>query len=300
MRTFGLVIPVLIGLLASCSSDEPAPGWRVTEGSGDVTSYGDDSTVVITSGGETIISGNGQGCADISTELCLDPNEIKRRECGDANAQADIIVVNGEVYDVICYPPDDEGTPIGEVTRDADGNAQVEQNENGAVIIFNENTNGEPIEGDLNLTAERVSLFGNGVDNTIIGGNLTFSSNGSQVRGVTVEGDVLIDTISNNATLTFCKIHGDLSIQANNTLVANCQVFGNVTSTGNGNSLINIGVQGDWEINPNTFCDGCYSFNDANQDFVVGSDEVGAALGCGGEGPREPGQPGVPPIPERP
>lgn len=282
MRTSsGLAFSVLIGLLAS-------PGWRVTEGAGDVTAYGDDSTVIITSGGEgeAIISGSGDGCADLSSELCLDPNQIKQDECGDANAQADIIIVNGEVYDVVCYPPDDEGTPIEEVSRDADGNAEVEQNDSGAVIVFNENTNGEPIEGDLTLTAERVSLFGNGVDNTIVGGNLTFSSNNSQVRGVTVEGDALIDGISNGASLTFCKIHGNLTIEANNVLAANCLVFGNVNVTGNGTSLVNIGVQGEWQVGPNTFCDGCYSFEDADEDFLVATEELGDPLLCGEDKPE--------------
>ncbi|QED26806.1 hypothetical protein FRD01_06035 [Microvenator marinus] len=276
-----LTLALLILFVAACG-DEASPGWRVTEGPGDTTSYGDDTTVIIdTNGGDDlIVSGDGDGCVDLNG-VCLDPNEIKERECGDAQAQADIIVIEGEVFDVVCYPPDDEGTPIEEVAIEADGSLEVPQNENGAVIIFPESTNETPLEGDVTLTAEGISLFGNGVENTIIDGNLTFSSNRAQVRGLTVTGNVRIDGVSNNASLTFAKVHGNLEINSNGALVANTQVFGNVIVSGNGNSLINIGVQGDWEVNETSYCDGCYSFEDPNEDFMVADDEIGEDLVCG-------------------
>lgn len=272
---------VLLILFVAACGDEASPGWRVTEGPGDTTSYGDDTTVIIdTNGGDDlIVSGDGDGCVDLNG-ICLDPNELKERECGDAQAQADIIVIEGEVYDVICYPPNDEGTPIEEVSVSSEGTVEVPQNENGAVIIFPEDSNQTPLEGDVTLTAERVSLFGNGIENTILDGNLTFSSNNSQVRGVTVTGNVRIDGVSNNASLTFAKVHGNLEIESNGALVANTHVFGNVVVDGNGTSLINIGVQGDWEVSPTSYCDGCYSFEDANADFMVADEELGEELTC--------------------
>ncbi len=265
-------------MASSCGSDDASKQWRVTEGEGGTTTYGQDSTVIVTNDSEVIISGNGDGCADISKDVCIDPNQVKEDECGDANAQADIIVVDGQIVEVICYPPNDEGTPIEEIALDGEGNADIPQNESGTVVIFPEATNGESIPGDITLTAERVSLFGNGVDNTILEGNLIFSSNGSQVRGVTVQGNVTIDGISNNASLTFCRVHGNLEVIGNGVTVANCTVFGNLVVTGNNTKLVNIGVQGNWEVNSYELCSGCYSFDDADDDFVVHPDEMGDGL----------------------
>lgn len=271
---------VLAIFAANCGSDDTSNQWRITEGKGDTVAYGDDSTVIITdaTSDEVIVSGTGDGCADISKDVCIDPNQVKQEECGDANAQADIIVVDGQIVEVICYPPNDEGTPIEEIAVDADGNAEVPQNESGTVVIFPESTNGESIPGDINLTAERVSLFGNGPENTILEGNLTFSSNNAQVRGVTVQGNVVMDGVSNNTSLTFCSVHGNLEIKANGATVANCTVFGNVVVTGNNTKLINIGVQGNWEVNSYELCSGCYSFDDADNDLAVHPDEIGDSL----------------------
>ena len=42
------------------------------------------------------------------------------------------------------------------------------QNASGAVITFDEATDGTPIEDDVTLDAERVVLYGNGPDKTIL------------------------------------------------------------------------------------------------------------------------------------
>lgn len=287
-RAVILVSLLALSAAASCSNDSgTAKGWTVEEGPGDETVYGDDSDVIIAPGDgddqTSIISGDGEGCVELSSGDCVDPDEVKQEYCGDEAAQADIIVDDdGEVVKVICYPPSDDGTPIEEVERNEDGTAEVPQTDNGSVIIFSEDTNGEPIEGDVTLTAENVSLFGNGVDQTIIDGNLNISSNGSQARGLTVTGDVTIDLISNSASLAFCKIHGNLTVEANEVTVANCQVFGDVTVTGRNATLVNVGVQGAWEIAPSAYCDGCYSFSDDDDDLIVSQDEVGEDLVCDG------------------
>lgn len=271
---------------ASCSDDGAvAEGWTVEEGDGGSTDFGDDSIVIVRPGAAdddvVIISGDGEGCVELDDGSCVDPAEAKDEYCGEDAAQADIILNDeGEVIDVICYPPNDDGTDIEEVQRDDEGNAEVPQTQGGAVITFNEDTDGEPIEGDVTLTAENVSLFGNGVDTTIIDGNLTYSSNNAQARGITVTGDVTFDLVSNQSNLAFCKIEGNLTVRANEVTVANCQVFGDVLVSGNGGKLVNIGVQGGWDVNPGTYCDGCYSFSDENGDLSVAADERGDDLAC--------------------
>lgn len=284
MRISTGVVFVALCSFAACGNDTPQDGWTVTEGPGDEVDYGDDDVIIIPgTGGDdsVIVGGSGDGCVELDNGDCVDPTDAKEEFCGDESAQADIIVdEDGEVVEVICYPPSEDGTPIDEVTRDGDGNAEIPQNDNGAVVVFDEETDGEPIEGDVTLTAERVSLFGNGVDNTIIDGTLTFSSNNSQVRGLTVTGDIIIDTVSNNASLVFCKAHGSLVVESNGVTVANCQVFGDVTVAGNGASLVNIGVQGAWDVNDSAYCAGCYSFADDDEDFVVIDGEVGDDLHC--------------------
>ena len=284
MRFISLVPVLVVGLLVGCNKEPETAGWVVSEG-GDDTSFGDSSDVVIGpgDGSSVVITGDGGAeCVELQGDVCLNPDEVRDEECGGDAGQADIILdEDGEVLEVICYPPSDEGTPIDEVEIDGDGNAEVPQSDNGAVVIFDEETNGEPIEGDVTLTAERVTLFGNGVDQTIIDGNLRFSSNNSAVRGLTVTGNVTIDGISNGASLVFCKIHGNLEVEGNSVTVANCQVFGNVDVTGGGATLVNIGVQGDWNVNDRSTCQGCYSFADENDDFIVADDERGDDLTCG-------------------
>ncbi len=286
--TFFAALTLFATCTISCSQDEGTAGWTVEEGPGDETEYGDDSTVVVSPGDgdeeTTIISGDGDGCVELDSGDCVDPAEAKQEYCGDEAAQADLILdEQGNIVDVICYPPKDDGTPIDEVSTDEDGNPEVPQTDNGAVVVFDESTDGEPIEGDVTLTAENVSLFGNGVDNTIIDGNLTFSSNNATARGLAVTGNVEFDAISNGSSIAFCKVEGNLIVRANEATVANCQVFGNVEVSGQNATLVNIGVQGDWDVNASAYCDGCYSFDDGDGDLQVAEDERGDDLVCEGD-----------------
>ncbi len=274
---------VAIVVIAGCSNDSGTAGWDVKEGAGDQQEYGDPGVVVISPGAgtETIIGGRGDGCVELRGDVCVDPGEVREEYCDDPDAQADVIVDrDGKVIDVICYPPRDEGTTIDEVAVSADGSAEVPQSASGAVIIFDDETDGEPIEGDVRLSAERVSLFGNGVDVTILDGNLVVESNNSVARGFTVTGNLTFTENSNNSSVVFCSVHGNLVVPSNGVTIANCAVYGDVDVSGNGAKLINIGVQGAWKINDGTFCDGCYSFADDDDDHVVDAAEIGDALRC--------------------
>ena len=281
-----LTVIALLALAIGCGdSATGTTGWEISEEEGGKTSYGDDGDSIVTSNSRDdtfVVTGQPEEdeCVEIE-EHCYDLEDLKDQYCDDRDAQVDVIVVDGEVVDVICYPPRDGGQDIEEITRDEDGDAEVEQTNNGAVVTFDESTDGEPIEGDITMEAERVTLFGNGVDETIIDGDIYVRSNQSRIRGVTIMGDVTFEQISNNSKMAFCKIYGDLLIESNEVTVTNCQVWGDVTVTGNNTTLVNIGVQGAWEISPNSFCDGCYRFTDEEDDKEVHEDEIGEELTCG-------------------
>jgi hypothetical protein len=277
----------LIALFAGCGEEDTAQAWQVREAPGDQTGYGDADVVVISPGGagESVtyeVSGDGEGCARIDADTCIDVNAERGRYCGAEGAQADIILnAAGEVVDVICYPAPDVGAPIEEVTVADGGDVTLPQDASGAVIVFAEGTDGEPIEGNIDLMAERVVVFGNGVDKTIFAGNLKLASNNARVRGVTVQGNLEVAKNSNNNAVSFCKVLGNIKAEGNGFTLANCQVFGNVDIEGNGATLLNVGVAGEWKPG-SAACDGCYSFTDEDDDKLVQEDEVGDPLTCSG------------------
>lgn len=281
-----------LAMLVGCGPGERSTsGWSVEEGSGDEVGYDDGSTVVVDDNPETgdyVVTGDGEGCVEVG-DGCLDPEQARQEAeddyCQDPDARADVVVEDGEVVEVVCYPPKEEGTNIEEVGESEEGeggDTEIPQTENGSVVTFDEATNGEPIEGDVTVDSERTTIYGNGVDETIIGGTLTVESNNSRVRSLTVRGDVEYEEASNDSALAYCKIHGSLEVDSNNFKGMNCRVFGDVSVEGNGARLVNIGVGGEWEVNPNADCQGCYSFDDSNDDNTVQDDEIGEDLACGG------------------
>lgn len=281
---------MLVG--AGCGEDQASHSdWSVEEGDGSATEYGSNTTVVTTPGQtdtSVIVSGDPDQCVEVE-DACVDLEEAKSEKggqyCEDPDAQADVIVVDGEVVDVICYPPKDEGTDIREAETDAEGNAEVPQTNSGSVVTFAEDTDGEAIEGDVIIDAERTTLYGNGPEKTFIDGKIIVRSNNSRIRGMTVTGNIEYEGISNQSALSFCKIHGDLIVKSNGFTATNCQVWGKVTVSGNGATLMNVGVQGAWEVNSDAECHGCYSFDDVDEDYMVVEDEIGEELLC------EPGEP---------
>lgn len=279
----GIICASLLAFSACGDSEDPSAGdFSVEEGEGDETRYGDDSTVVVDPNEEqeTIVTGDPDSCVDVGGE-CIDLEEEKNQaddpHCENPDAQADIIVEDGEVVDVICYPPKEDGTDIENVS-DADGD--IPQTENGTVVTFDEDTNGEPIEDDITVDSERTTLYGNGIDKTIIDGDITVKSNESRVRSMTIYGDVSYETNANNSALAFCKIRGNLSVEANNFTGTNCQIFGDVTVSGTGAQLVNLGVHGEWNVHQSAYCEGCYSFTDENEDWEVQESEIGETLTC--------------------
>lgn len=237
-----LILPLLLG---ACGDDPSGVlvGWSGENNHEDPTTLsvaeGDIyiATVTVEAGGECTMVGN--DCIVIDGET--------GSFCGMERARADIAVVEGEVLAVICFPPDDDGTPIEEVA--VEEGAQIPQPENGVVIIFDESTNGEVVEGDIVINAERTTILGNGIDQTIIGGNVTVLSNNSRIREVTIQGDLRYGENSNNSAISFSNVRGNLQIGSNGFSAFDIQVFGDVQVIGKNTQLFKVGIQGDplWE-----------------------------------------------------
>lgn len=112
-----LVLTTLMTLIA-CGEDEPAPkAWSVREAPGEDVAFEDDATSVIITAGRTqdgtlVVSGDpGQDCVLVETE-CISIEEAKGRYCDQDGAKADVIVDDGKVVDVICYPPQTLASPL--------------------------------------------------------------------------------------------------------------------------------------------------------------------------------------------
>ena len=280
--------------LAACGDDDTASASavKVEKAPGEDVQYNQPQSVVVINGETYVVTNDDQttDCIQIENE-CVDISDAKGKYCDQDGAQADVVVVDGDVVGLICYPPPEDAKEVIEVTPDSSGNVEVPQSGNGTVITFDEGTNGKPMEGNIVIDAERAIIYGNGPDETIIDGNLTLNSNNARVRGVTVMGN--LELSSNNVAASFCEVHGNFIATGNGFTAVECQVFGNVIVSGNNGILVNIGVQGNWEVTGNgTICDGCYSFEDKNDNFDMdqtpddddtSNDEITGDLVCSGK-----------------
>ena len=149
MRTLfkSSILLLSVSFFVACSDDEPSPGWRVSEGDGDQTEFGDDNAVIVTADGDTfVVTGSGEAgdCVDIDG-VCVDLAEEQGRYCDEEGAQADVILdEEGEVIEVICYPPADDGTPVEELQVGDDGTewsiAERDGDDRSAVVTLADGT----------------------------------------------------------------------------------------------------------------------------------------------------------------
>jgi hypothetical protein len=274
MRTTRLLVALLA--LGACG-DSAVPA--LVAGPGDDVGFTDLTDVAVV-GGTTWLVPQG-ACIEMVDGRCMSADEIKKELCGDVNAQADIVVVDGKVVKVICYPPKGTGTPIEEATVNNEGQTQLPQNESGKVVTFPAASDGKPIKGDVRLDGERTTLIGNGIDKTIIEGNLTIASNNAKIRGLTVLGNVVFEKNSNGNSISFCKVKGNVVVHANDITVIACQIFGNLEVDGNGSFLLSNGVGGAIVVSGSgETCSGNFKIDDKNGNTIFDPGEKGAALSC--------------------
>jgi hypothetical protein len=268
---------ILLGLLvlSACEDTQLAREEPFQEyNDGDVTVIGQDEEVPIATGQLT-----DEDCLQVTETDCV-PVAREGRYCKTDTGPADVIVVDGMVQEVVCYE-DTDGTEGTDQILDGnnDGNIDIPQQDNGAVITFDESTNGVPIEGDVVIDGNDVTIYGNGPDKSIINGNLLITGNNARVRGIRVTGNVTIDL--NTAALVLSVVEGNLIVEYNNCLIAENDVFGNIVLNGNNTIAVNNGVAGNFEFNGSgTICQDNHKFADANGDKIVTDDEVGAPIEC--------------------
>lgn len=239
----------------------------------------EDETITVIGGDDAVPVATGtteDDCLQISDDTCT-PISREGQYCKTDSGPVDIIVVDGEVKEVICYE-DVDGAPT-EVLDSEAGDVEIAQEENGTVVTFDPSTDGVPIEGDILVDGNDVTLYGNGPDKTIIDGNLRITGNNARIRGVRVTGNVIIDL--NTASFVLGVVEGNLEIRFNNCLAAENDVFGNLVNDGNNTILVGNDVGGGLEGSGlGASCQDNRSFDDANMDFIVTDDEVGDPIEC--------------------
>ena len=280
MRSLSLVSFVLIGCgLLGC-------GQRRVAATGDVqTPYGDNRTTVIGTddaggdvGGSTDVELVDGDCVEVGAQ-CVVPDTSSGDFCEAEGGPSDVIVVDGANVEVICYPPRDGDGPQVVVDTDQDGGLDVPQNQNNTTVVFDEDTNGTPIEGDLTIDGNNVAIYGNGADDTIIAGNVTLDGNNVRLRGLTIEGDLIF--AKNNTAAVLVRVLGNVIILGNNDVFAASDVFGEVQVSSNNVVLVQNRVQGDFAVTgQGPVCDGNRSFADENTDQAITDDEIGDELIC--------------------
>jgi hypothetical protein len=200
--------------------------------------------------------------------------------CDREDGSSEDIRSGGEVLATVCYGPTSGSLAIRVEDENDDGlDLNFPQTRNNEVVVFDEDTNGDPIEGDITIDGLKITIYGNGAENTIIDGNLTVDGNSARIRGITVIGNLVI--LKNNVSVVESVIHGNVEIRKNNALIADSAIYGNVSANSNNNLFVDNDVQGNWEIGGhNGECEENVAFSDEDGDFVIDEDEVGAALAC--------------------
>ena len=195
----------------------------------------------------------------------------------------DLIYVDGELVETICYPPaTDPERPTLEIDSTMPGDIDVVQNANKTTITFDPATDGMPITGNISVDGNNVAIYGNGPDNTIIDGNVVLDGNTIRLRGVTITGNLVLR--KNRAAVVLCRILGNVQLESmstNGSVFAENDIWGNFTSTSNGNVLVANDVLGNWQHDGNgNTCDNNAHFIDVDADEVVDDSERAELLTC--------------------
>lgn len=285
MRALSLRICRPALALLPCLAAACTPGQRIND---DVyADYEEERVAVIgTDSAGTPVAGSAAATPDscvLAGQDCVEA-EPGGEWCEREGGPYDVVIVDGEVVEVICYPPPGDGEgPEVVVSDPQQGDVEIPQNANDTAITFDESTNGTPIVGNLTLDGNNVSVYGNGPDETVIDGDVIIEGNNVRLRGVTVTGDVVVRL--NNASVVLCRILGDLILEGestNNSVLAANDVFGRVGAPSNGNTIVGNDVQADFDVTGhNNTCDENRAFTDADEDQAIDDGEIGDALTCG-------------------
>jgi hypothetical protein len=260
-------------LAASGSPQQPYTANRTTV-------IGTDSSGNAVSGStnEQVAPGDcvtvGAQCVDTTTGA----SGSKFCQGGPSGGPVDSIVVDGKVVTTVCYPPGKDGKTT---VVSGNGNVSVPQNANNTTVTFDPSTDGKKITGDVNVDGNNVAVYGDGADKTIIDGTVTLSGNNARIRGMTITGDLILQ--SNDTAAVLVKVLGNVQVLGNNDVFTAGDVFKDVSVTKNNVVLVSNRAQGTWDAaGGNADCVDNKAFTDKNNDDVVEASEVGADLPCDG------------------
>lgn len=216
-------------------------------GSSTSTPWADGTAVIRGSDGDVReIPWSEVECLPIEGGGCLNPDEA----CGGKGAADVYVDAAGNVVEVICYPPGGDETTVVALEPDAAIG-------NGDIVVVSGTAQAPAYSGDLDLTTNNNTLYGDDPGTSIIAGNVEVNGNNTLVSGVTVTGNLRV--VLNDTQLTNCVIRGNLIIEGNNTKAAGCIVDGNIEITGQNTELTNNVVDGNIEnAGQNTVCTGNY------------------------------------------
>jgi len=251
------------------------PSGAAGDGDGDATP---ETPVLVGSFGAD--PGDVEVCANES--LCTVPPVDSSNWCEREGGPVDLIYVDGVLLDTICYPPAEDSERPVETVTDATGDIDVAQNANKTTVVFDEATDGIPLEGDIVVDGNNVAIYGNGPDNTIIDGSVTLDGNNARLRGVTITGDLILS--KNNVAIVLTRILGNVQLSGtatNNSVFAENEIFGSFTSDSNNNILVGNAVLGEFmHTGNNNVCDRNYAFDDIDADQSLDEGEAGDPLSC--------------------
>lgn len=267
-------IPFSVALLAV--------GCGGSDGGGTKAVPWDDSRTGVIQADHTAsrIDAVGREDCDAYTGADRDACEKVYDSCGDDAADV-VLDDEGKVIASVCYPG--PATVTVDEVEASDGG--IAQQENNAVLVLDDADDGVDLEGNLDVDANNVVVYGAGPDVSVIAGDMTIDGNNTVIRGVRIQGDV--NVVKNDTVFLFCVIEGNLTVTANNTRLLACDVYGNVIITGNNTELVGDRVAGNLELSGmNLSCDNNVTFEDENGDLRVADEEIGLPLSCGDD--KEP------------
>lgn len=271
-----LVVTSVVAV-AGCEQRRTATGdVQAPYEDGNVTVIGTDTDGTLVAGSTPPL--NAGDCVVVG-DNCVAPDP-SGHFCERDGGPVDVIVIDGEVVETICYPPPAEGSPTVVVDADSDGDLDIDQSANNTTVTFDKATDGTEVEGNITVDGNNVAIYGNGIDKTIVHGDILLAGNNVRLRGMTIDGDLLLT--SNGVAAVFVRVLGNVIIEGENDVFSGSDVFGELQCTPNNVTLVGNRVQGGFTATGNNpECVGNRAFEDENQDELVDDEEIGDPVVCG-------------------
>ncbi|MCA9522806.1 MAG: hypothetical protein KC609_17650 [Myxococcales bacterium] len=266
-------------VLVACSSSKKKGVIAVTNSSAKNTT-GDEVVFSSPDGtfvGSTDLVGS-ESCVTIGAS-CVDLSQttINGKYCDQTEAQKDIVVVDGQVQQVLCSPAPTEASEV-KVVQDGTS-VEIKDSESNKVVTFDPALDGHSLALDIKSEGNDVTVRGNGEDKTIIDGNVTFKGNNVRLRNVTITGNLEID--GENAAVFFVTVYGNLHSKGNNPTIVSATVHGDFHVEGNNAVLTSNRVVANWKVDSlGDLCADNRSFVDSNQNHLADISELGNSLVC--------------------